>query len=87
MEKPRLEADSWSFDEDEPDIKHEHVCSIVNFSKKMKMPQRYGHRWAGETPAQEKSPAGHPPPSTNPKHAADAMSVIVDTCYGWQRLL
>ena len=34
---------------------------------------------AGETPAQEKSPAGHPPPSTNPKHAADVMSVIVDT--------
>ena len=35
-----MEADSWSFDEDEPDIKHEHV--IANFSKKMKMPRFYG---------------------------------------------
>ena len=42
VEKPRLEADSWCFDEDEPDIKHEHVCSIANFSKKMKMPRFYG---------------------------------------------
>ena len=45
MEKPRLEADSWSFDEDEPDIKHEHVCSIANFSKEMKMPRCNGQCW------------------------------------------
>ena len=45
VEKPRLEADSRSFEEDEPDIKHEHVCSIANFSKKMKMPRFYGERW------------------------------------------
>ena len=37
-----MEADSWSFDEDEPDNKHEHVFSIANFSKKMKMPRFYG---------------------------------------------
>ena len=37
VKKARMEADSWSLVEDEPNIKHDHVFSIANFSKKMEM--------------------------------------------------
>ena len=37
VKKARMEADSWSLVKDEPNIKHDHVFSIANFSKKMEM--------------------------------------------------
>ena len=37
VEKARIEADSWSLVEVEPTIKHDHIFSIANFSKKMEM--------------------------------------------------
>ena len=59
-----MEADSWSFDEDEPDIKHEHVCSIANFSKKiMCHGLQWGNSGAGEVSGRAPS-ASHDAVST-----------------------
>ena len=38
MKKPRMEAASWSFIDDQPNIQYDHAVSIGNFSRKMKMP-------------------------------------------------
>ena len=38
VKKPGVEAASWSFMNDQPDIKYDHAFSIANFSRKMKMP-------------------------------------------------
>ena len=38
MKKPRVEAASWSFIDDQPNIQYDHAVSIGNFSRKMKMP-------------------------------------------------
>ena len=38
MKKPRVEAASWSFIDDQPNIQYDHAVSIANFSRKMKMP-------------------------------------------------
>jgi len=38
MKKPRVEAASWSFIDDQPNIQYDHAVSIANFSQKMKMP-------------------------------------------------
>ena len=38
MKKPRVEAASWSFMDDMPNIQYDHAFSIANFSQKMKLP-------------------------------------------------
>ena len=38
MKKPRVEAASWSYIDDQPNIQYDHAVSIGNFSRKMKMP-------------------------------------------------
>ena len=38
MKKPRVEAATWSFTDDQPHIQHDHAWSIANFTQKMKMP-------------------------------------------------
>ena len=38
MKKPRVEAASWSFIDDQPNTQYDHAVSIANFSEKMKMP-------------------------------------------------
>ena len=37
MKKPKVEAASWSFMDNLPDVQHDHAFSIANFSQKMKM--------------------------------------------------
>ena len=38
MKKPRVEAASWSFMDDQPHIQYDHAFSISNFSQKLKKP-------------------------------------------------
>ena len=38
MKKPRVEAASWSFIDDQPVIQYDHAVSIANFSQKMIWP-------------------------------------------------